>query len=147
MNGRIMLANAISFFHACIVLFVLLAPFLGNPALWILHITFCISLLVHWWGNSNVCSLSYMESALRGLDYTESFTHKFISPVYDISKTEWSKICNDITIILLLISVYYLYNSKALADSIACYKQRIKLGNKSRLQIITECFHPLFVIC
>lgn len=106
------LANLIWLFHVFIVLFVLLAPFTDIPCILILHITFCISLITHWYGNSNMCSLSVLESNLRGLPYTESFSHKFISGIYDVSKTSWSKFCYFITIFVLLLSVYKLSNSK-----------------------------------
>ncbi|NBP13293.1 hypothetical protein EBU95_02715 [bacterium] len=150
-NKYEMIANAISSFHLLVVLFVLFAPFLGHPALWILHISFCVTLLVHWWGNSNVCSLSYMESSLRGLDYTQSFTHQFIAPVYDISKTEWSKIVNNITIVLLLLSVYFLYTSDAFKSALECYRQKKVQYKDSPLSKRTleywKCFHPLFLLC
>ena len=87
-STNIFLANCISIFHTLVVLFVLLAPFIDIPAILILHITFSVCLLIHWWANNNICSLSYIESQLRGTDHTESFTHKFIAPIYDISKTE-----------------------------------------------------------
>jgi hypothetical protein len=51
-----------------------------------------------------------MESQLRGLDYTESFTHKLISPIYDISKTEWSNVSYIITLLLFTISAAKIYN-------------------------------------
>ena len=109
---NIVLANFIFMFHTLIILFILFAPFIDIPAILILHITFSICLLVHWWANNNICSLSLLESKLRGMDHTESFTHKFIAPIYDISQTEWSRICIIITIILLCISSYKLYYSK-----------------------------------
>ena len=149
---NIFLANCIYVFHLLVVLFVLFTPFIQNPALLILHITFSICLLLHWWGNSNVCSLSMMESQLRGFHYTQSFTHKFISPIYDISKTEWSRICYIVTIILLLISSYYLYTSKTFLDAIKCYKQKqTELENSNtniidRLKIYSSCFSPLFIL-
>lgn len=106
---NIILANCISVFHALVVLFVLFAPWCNIPYFLILHATFCISLLVHWYFNSNVCSLSVMESQLRGLNYTESFTHKFIGPVYEVTQTSWAAVCWTLTICLFLVSVYKIY--------------------------------------
>lgn len=124
MNGAILLANMIWVFHILVILFVLLAPFTNIPGLLILHVTFSISLLVHWYGNSNECSLTLLESQLRGLDKTQSFTHQFIAPVYDISKTEWSTVCYTVTIILLGLSLYKLYNSQKIAEAYNCYKRQ-----------------------
>jgi hypothetical protein len=109
MNGSL-LANLIWIFHFIVVLFVVIAPFSNVPIILLLHATFSISLLVHWYTNNNICSLSLMESQLRGLDYTESFTHKLISPIYDISKTEWSNLSYIITLVLFTISAAKIYN-------------------------------------
>lgn len=109
MNGSL-LANLIWIFHFLVVLFVIIAPFSNVPIILLLHATFSISLLVHWYTNNNICSLSLMESQLRGLDYTESFTHRLISPIYDISKTEWSNVSYIITLLLFTISAAKIYN-------------------------------------
>lgn len=146
------LANIIWLFHLFVVIFILLAPFTNIPALLILHVSFSLSLLVHWFGNNNVCSLSYMESKLRGLDHTESFTHQFIAPLYDISKTDWSKYCYVITIILMSISIYYLYNSPRVAEVFKCYRQLKQDENISKLSFVEKisiygkCFSDLFII-
>jgi len=135
----ILLANLVYIFHLIIILFVLLAPFSNIPYLWILHVAFCVSLIVHWLGNSNVCSLSMIESQLRGLDYTESFTHQFISPVYDISKSTWSRICYMLTIGLTSISLYKLYNSIKLQESISCFRK----SDQTFLQKYSSCLSIL----
>lgn len=106
------LANIIFLFHTMIILFVLFAPFINIPSILILHITFCICLLLHWYQNSNVCSLTLLEAKLRNIDHpSKSFTHQFIAPMYDISNTEWSKICYIVTIIVMSISIYNLKKS------------------------------------
>jgi hypothetical protein len=108
---NIILANAIYVFHLFIVLFVLLAPFLGYINLLLLHIVFSVSLLVHWVGNSNDCSLTLLEQSLRDLPHkSQCFTHQFIAPIYDISMSDWSKILYVITVSLLLISIYRFIN-------------------------------------
>ena len=119
---NIFLANLVFVFHTIVVLFVLTAPFSNIPALLILHITFSISLILHWWFNSNECSLTYIEAKLRGLDKTQSFTHQFVAPMYEISTTEWSKLCYIITIVLLCVSMYYLYNSERVSRAFGLYK-------------------------
>lgn len=120
-NSMNWLANIVSVFHGLVVLFVIITPFFDIPYFLILHFTFCVSLLVHWYGNSNVCSLSMLESKLRGLDYTESFTHKFVAPIYDVSKTTWSRICYIVTIILMSISAYKIYQSPKWKEAVQCY--------------------------
>lgn len=124
-ESSLILANLISIFHTIIVIFILVAPFSNIPAILILHITFSLCLLVHWWANNNICSLSFFEAQLRGTDYTQSFTHKFIAPIYDISQTEWAKICKIITIILLSISIYNLYYSEKSSRIWRCYDKLI----------------------
>lgn len=151
-SSSIILANIISLFHTIIILFILFAPFTDIPAILILHITFSLCLLVHWWANNNICSLSYIESQLRGTDYTKSFTHKFIAPIYDISQTEWSRICKIITIILLLISIYNLYYSKKTSQILQCYntliqdKEFLKKPFITRLSSYIICFKDFFTL-
>ena len=149
---NIVLANFIFMFHTLIILFILFAPFIDIPAILILHITFSICLLVHWWANNNICSLSLLESKLRGMDHTESFTHKFIAPIYDISQTEWSRICIIITIILLCISSYKLYYSKKTFKMMECYNKLrqdpifLEKPFLTRLSSYISCFKDFFVL-
>lgn len=150
---NIFLADIIYVFHIIIILFVILAPISNIPAILILHVVFCISLIVHWVGNNNACSLTYFESYLRGLDNTsESFSYKFIAPIYDISKTEWSKICYIVTITALLISIYKLYYSDKVTEAFQCYNNLNKdpnfnnLSFYDRLKQTSKCFITLFKI-
>lgn len=108
---NIFLANAIFLFHLLVVLFVLLAPFQPYINLILLHIVFSVSLLVHWFGNSNDCSLTLLELSLRDLPHkSQCFTHQFIAPIYDISQSDWSKISYFLAISLMLISIYRFIN-------------------------------------
>ena len=149
------LANTIWVFHMLVVAFVVLAPLTQVPALHILHITFSLSLLVHWYCNSNVCSLSMIESKLRGLDYTESFTHRIVAPIYDISKTTWSKLCYTVTSILLCISIYKLIHSPKWKQAWEAYNQKYQQFNDAtvntdwytRMIAYVRCFEPLFMLC
>lgn len=136
-NESNFLANLVSIFHGLVVLFVILTPLFDVPYFLILHFTFCVSLLVHWWGNSNVCSLSMLESKLRGLNYTESFTHKFVAPIYDVSNTTWSRICYILTIILMSISAYKIYQSPKWRETVDCYyKITDKIQNDSQVKML-----------
>jgi hypothetical protein len=145
---NLFIANLIFVFHLIVVLFVVLAPFLQIPAVLFLHITLSISLLIHWYGNSNVCSLSMLESHFRGLNHTKTFTHQFIGPVYDISETEWSNICYIITIIALIFSMYYLYNSTQFKQSLKCINS-LQFTNESfyeKCKIYLMCLRPIFSV-
>ena len=123
MNGdNHILANCISVFHLMIIIFVLLAPFTETPYIHILHVTLCITLFVHWAFNNDTCALSVIESKLRGLDYTDSYSHKFISPLYNISESEWSNFVWIITVIAMSISLYKLYHSKKIKQAWECYQ-------------------------
>lgn len=149
---NIYLANVIYFLHILVILFVIFAPFSNIPSILIVHIAFSFSLLVHWIANNNACSLTYLESQLRGVNVEDSFTYKFISPVYDISKTDWSRICYIITIIVLMVSIYKLYTSKAFAKSLKCYNDLsndpkwIKSSFYQRFKMSVLCFIDLFKI-
>ncbi len=141
------LANCVWVFHILIVLFMLLTPLTNVPYFLLLHATFSISLLVHWWGNSNVCSLSVIESKLRGLDYTQSFTHQFIAPVYDMSKTTWSNICYVVTILLLCVSVYKMYQSSRWRDLRECISKVSSNNDKTvfgKTLAYINCLNILF---
>lgn len=144
---NLLLADSIFIFHIIIILFVLFAPFTNIPAILILHITFAICLIVHWYTNSNVCSLSIFEAQLRGLDRQDTFTHKFVAPMYEISATEWSNIVWIITIIVLCISLYKLYNSEKFKMAWKCYSKSPSRNTlRENLNQLMECFKPLFII-
>lgn len=126
MDESTFLADIIFIIHIGIVLFVLFAPFTKIPAILILHITFCISLLVHWFTSSNVCSLTLLESHLRGMKSNDTFSHKLIAPMYDISSTDASTIAYIITYTMMFISIYYLYNSIELTNAFKDYYESDK---------------------
>ena len=136
---NIILANLIYVFHICVILFVLFAPFTNIPALLILHITFSFSLMVHWAANSNACSLTLIESYFRNTDVTDTFTHSFISPIYDISSTEWNNIVWIITIIVMCISLYKLINNQIFNEVL------LKLRS-SNFQNFFTVIQPLFIL-
>ena len=111
---NIILADIIYYFHIIVVLFVIFAPFTNIISILLLHITFCICLLIHWKMNSNVCSLTVFEGYLRGVDRTNTFTHQFIAPMYDISSSTWCDISTLIVIIVLFISLCKIFKSPKL---------------------------------
>lgn len=125
-----LLANIVSFIHFLIILFVIFAPFSNILYILILHVSFTFCLLIHWRTNSNACSLSLLESKLRGVDYTKTYMHKFISPIYDISETELSRWCYIVTTITMIISIYKIYKLPKTYESIKCFKE-INKTNKT----------------
>jgi hypothetical protein len=139
------LADCIFFFHIFVVLFIIFTPLLNvPPAFLILHIVSCFSLYVHWVGNSNVCSLTILEGQLRGMDRTDTFTHRFIAPVYEIGASEWSTIIWIITTIVLCISLYKLYHSEKVSNAWDCYNS-LPIENRTWVYIV-DCFKPVFVL-
>lgn len=136
------LANCIFYFHIFVVLFIVFTPFLDvPPAFLILHITSCICLMLHWYSNSDVCSLTVIEGQLRGVHRTETFTHKFISPVYKITSTEWSNIVWIITFIVMCVSIYKLYHTDKFKTALKCYYDSKEFSFKHTI----ACFRPLFI--
>lgn len=135
------LANLIWLFHLGVVMFVLFGPFIDNPMYLLLHITLCISLLTHWYSNNNICSLSILEAKLRGVNYTQSFTHSLISPIYDMSKTQWSSITFFVTLVLLCISLYKFYHHRSVREATICYKKNTKASDtfEQKAKVFFEC--------
>jgi len=80
------LALIIRLIHYAIILFIVLVPHVSeNPDVLLIHIAGSVTLMAHWLMNSNICSLTVLESSLRGIPMHESFMHKIVSPIYDIS--------------------------------------------------------------
>jgi hypothetical protein len=103
-----MLATLIYIFHICIILFVIIAPFIDIPAILLLHFTFSLSLLTHWYLNNNTCCLTITEAYIRGIPTGESFLHKIVSPMYSypISEEKLGMISYTVVIILMTISFF-----------------------------------------
>jgi uncharacterized protein involved in cysteine biosynthesis len=109
-----MLSYIINVFHLIVILFILLGPFIykNSPLVLVLHIVSSISLLIHWYYNDDTCCLTELETYLSGGDKVDTFSYKFISPIYKISEKDWSKVCYVLTIGLMFISIYYLITSE-----------------------------------
>lgn len=138
----LILANFIRLFHIGVVLFMLLIPFIGSIPLLILHITFGISILVHWIGNNNMCSLTLIESKLRGIEIKDGFIHQFIAPVYNIPKFLSQKLLYIILIILIVISIIKVSKSKQWSHFKMCLKQNT---SDNKITHFFKCFKQLFI--
>lgn len=106
---NILLANLIRLFHIVIILFIFIVPFTNKSGLLVLHIVFSLTILFHWICNSDVCCLSLFESQLRGIEYTDTFIHEFIAPIYNISTQALSRLCYIIIITLMVKSIWSLW--------------------------------------
>ena len=118
------LANLIFTFHLCIVIFVIFGFLSQVPMILLLHITFIIGLISHWAMNSDICSLSVMEAQCRGINYTETFMHRCISPIYNIHEYQLTKLCYIVSITGLAFSLYNLYNSERFRLAIQNCKEK-----------------------
>jgi hypothetical protein len=137
---NIILSDIIYYFHIGIILFVLLAPFCNIPMVILLHIVFCICLLMHWYDNSDVCSLTILEGKLRGTPVTETIIYQFISPIYNISVLKLNKVIWICTTLLLLISLYKLYISNKIKE---LYKYYLNINSKITVQDINTMINFL----
>lgn len=105
------LALIIRLIHYAIILFVALAPHISdNPDVLLIHVAGSITLMAHWLMNSDICSLTVLESSLRGIPMQESFMHKIVSPIYDISDETLSKVSWIVTLFNAIISGKKLHN-------------------------------------
>lgn len=131
--GGLLLANFIRLIHILIVLFMIMVPFLQNLQLSILHFTFGISILVHWYCNNNVCSLTLLEAKLRGIEVGKGFIYQIIAPVYDflkldaISEHNLTTSIYVVVITLMLISLYRIINGFKSGEIYKYYRQILEL--------------------
>ena len=113
----------LNFIHISILLFILFCPFTDNILLLFIHILFSILLLLHWYIQSDICFLTYVEAIIRGEDVKQGFIYKIISPFYNISELKVKNMIWTITILLLCLSIYKFINfiNKNLFDNCLFY--------------------------
>lgn len=100
-----LLANAIRTFHIFVILFILSAPFITvDFYILLLHIVSIFSLIIHWSTNNTICSLTLLESKLRGIPMEHSFVYSFIAPVYQFLHLEMISE-NNLSIFIYLIVI------------------------------------------
>ena len=76
-------ANLIFLIHLAIVLFVVLAPFLGRQETILMNFVFMFGILLHWAGSDSTCCLTVLEQYLRGeTDPSRTFFGRIMIPVY-----------------------------------------------------------------
>lgn len=117
-----LLSNIINIIHTLFVLFVLLVPFTEDKFMLIIHALIIPNVLLHWFLNNNVCSLTVLEKKIREKtsnkkeNEEDCFTCKLIYPIYDFKKNynEFSNLSYLVSIILFLISsnkIYHMYQN------------------------------------
>jgi hypothetical protein len=85
-------ANLIWLLHMTLICFVVLTPFVGPLLFVFIDLVFMLGIAGHWALNSNVCCLTELEHALRGItDRSELFFEKLFGPVYGLnnSSSQW----------------------------------------------------------
>lgn len=111
------LADLIFFIHILIFLFVVCVPFVGSDILVLMNLVFMIGILVHWICNNNICVLTVIEKAIRGIpNDTETFFGRIFGGVYGFgkdSKITWWVLC-----FLILLSIYKVVKNKAIQNII-----------------------------
>ena len=107
-----MLGWIVRIVHILIIIFMIVAPFLEEPVLLVLHVAGGLTLLLHWYLNNDACCLTTLESYLRGISVENSVSGQFIQPLYNIPQGEWNTILKIFTTGLVCISGYKLIVSK-----------------------------------
>jgi len=105
-----MLACIIWIIHFIYVLFVLITPWLSfkkYKQIKFIYIFMMPLMLLHWYTNNNICSLTLFEQTIRGTN-ENCFTCKFINPIYDFSSNykQFSSISYIVVTILWLVCVH-----------------------------------------
>lgn len=99
------LANLVSAIHAALIVFVIAVPFSSFSApLLLLHIATVVGLVMHWALSTDVCALTYLEAALRGVPPDKSFVYSVVGPVFNISDGSTRRIVFVSTVFLGVVS-------------------------------------------
>jgi len=102
--------RVVSLIHCALVVFVAAVPFGPfNPALLSLHIVIVLGLVSHWMMGTDVCALTYLEAALRGVKPETSFIYSVVGPVFNISDATTRRLVFSSTIALGTLSAVRLW--------------------------------------
>ena len=110
MLNSYLFSKIINIIHMIFILFVIISPFLNNECILSVHFMLIILLWAHWLTNTDHCSLTLAEKALRGIDDEQSYLAKIISPIYKVNKNVNVLLTYGITGILFLITTSKLRN-------------------------------------
>ena len=81
-------ASLVCLAHLAFVGFVLLAPFSSDPGTLRMYVLLMPFVWLHWVLNDDTCALTMLECKLRGVQATESFVHRIVSPVYKLPEQQ-----------------------------------------------------------
>lgn len=132
------IANIIRLLHIGIILFILLIPFYDIPGYLLLHIVSCISLLIHWNMNSDICFLTLVENYIRNIPYHDTLIYQIVSPLYNIEEYKLNKIIWLLTTTLLFISINKFINSEKVNNIINKYYIIKPIDNNKKIYILYE---------
>jgi hypothetical protein len=97
-SGRGFLGSVLQIAHVALMIFVVLAPFVVETPDWLIaHAMTCVSLMVHWHYNTDVCCLSALESYLRGIPLEQGMAHRIIAPFYAMPARDFSSLVWTVT--------------------------------------------------
>ena len=79
------LASIVKICHWALILFILLAPILGNEIMLTYHAIMVPGILIHWVTNNNVCSLTMLESQLTNIPTDKTFIGQILHPFFEVN--------------------------------------------------------------
>lgn len=109
----------INIIHYIVILCVIFIPFTNNSLLLLLHSIIIPFILFHWYLNNDTCALTLLEKFVREkinddknkvIKEEDCITYKIISPIYNFTNYNKSKVIWIITILLWLLSSIKVYN-------------------------------------
>jgi hypothetical protein len=75
--------------HFLLVVFIIGAPFFGDPYLQSMHFLIVPFIMIHWATNQSVCALTEMEKLVTGKECDDdTFFGQVVGPVYKFSSIE-----------------------------------------------------------
>lgn len=107
-----------------IMAFVVFAPFLYYAPVTIIHIMFCILLMLHWITNQNICFLTVLEAKFKNKPLDQTLIHEILEPIYKIQENSLNILIWTFTISITLYSIYTLYKNENFQKSITKTKER-----------------------
>jgi len=110
MENNILLANVIHYIHLSFVFIMLISPYLNSKIFNKFYYVMVPTLFIRWLTNFSKCSITIIESKLRGIEECDGFIYKIITPVY---KFKCEKHFNAILYIYMLITWIYVKNKLA----------------------------------
>lgn len=86
-NLTLLLADSIYYIHLSFIIIMLISPYMKMRIFHQFYYVMVPTLFVRWATNYSSCSVTLIESKLRGILETEGFIYKIITPIYEF-KTE-----------------------------------------------------------